>query len=76
MVCCLVKSEQSVNSSIYDAEGGETNLPRNKTIFCWLSRMKKRNGRSALNSTGGDSIFIAEQRLMMTAVAAAASDPK
>jgi len=29
-----------------------------------------------LNSTGGDSIFIAKQRVMMTAVAAAASDPK
>jgi hypothetical protein len=39
--------------------------------------MKNRNGRSALNSIGdalGD--IDAQQRIMTTAVAAAASDPK
>jgi hypothetical protein len=38
--------------------------------------MKKRNGRSALNSIGDDFEGIAMQRAMSTAVAAAASDPK
>jgi hypothetical protein len=38
--------------------------------------MKNRNGRSALNSTGDDFEGIARQRVMITAVAAAASDPK
>jgi len=64
------------NNSIYDAIGDETNLPLNKIIFFCLSRMKNRNGRSALNSTGDDLEGIARQRFMTTAVAAAASDPK
>lgn len=64
------------NSSIYDVVGGETSRPLNKTIFCRLSRMKNRNGLSALNSTGDDLETIAQQRFMTTAVAAAASDPK
>jgi hypothetical protein len=38
--------------------------------------MKNRNGRSALNSIGDAFTGIAMQRFMMTAVAAAASDPK
>ncbi|CAF4274159.1 unnamed protein product, partial [Rotaria sordida] len=61
----------------YDAVGGETNLPLNKTIFCRFSRMKNKNGRSALNSIGDVFGEIdAQQRIMTTAVAAAASDPK
>ena len=65
-----------MNSRFYDVVGGETNRPLNKTRFCLLSRMKNRNGRSALNSTAFDSIWLAPPRLIITAVAAAASDPK
>ncbi len=62
---------------IYDVVGGETNLPLNKTTFWWLSRIKNKNGRSALNSIGADFGEIdAQQRDIITAVAAAASDPK
>jgi hypothetical protein len=39
--------------------------------------MKNRNGRSALNSIGdGFGDIDAQQRVIITAVAAAASDPK
>ena len=62
--------------SIYAVDGGETNLPENKLRSSRVSRMKKRNGRSALNSTGcGSGSTDAQQRSKITAVAAAASDP-
>ncbi|CAF5161629.1 unnamed protein product, partial [Rotaria magnacalcarata] len=39
--------------------------------------MKNKNGRSSLNSIGdGFGLIEAQQRIMITAVAAAASDPK
>ncbi|CAF1537446.1 unnamed protein product, partial [Rotaria sordida] len=61
---------------IYTTVGGEINLPLNKTIFCRFSRMKNKNGRSALNSIGlgfrrVDDEFVS----IITAVAAAASEP-
>ncbi len=46
-------------------------------MFWWFSRIKNKNGRSALNSIGADFGEIdAQQRDIITAVAAAASDPK
>lgn len=53
------------------------NLPLNKTIFCRFSRIKNKNGRSALNSIGsGLGAIDVQHRVIITAVAAAASDPK
>jgi hypothetical protein len=46
-------------------------------MFWWFSRIKNKNGRSALNSIGaGFGETDAQHRDIITAVAAAASDPK
>lgn len=73
------KSEVAVGSmpEIYRSAGGETSLPAKSTVSFRTSRMKNKKGRSALNSIGdafGD--IDVQQRVMITAVAAAASDPR
>ena len=54
----------------------ERNFPLNKTIFRRVSRIENKNGRSTLNSIGIEGLATDAQRNMITAVAAAASDPK
>jgi hypothetical protein len=57
---------------------GDTNFPLKRTRFRLASRMKNKNGRSALNSIGSGLLApgAQPQRSIITSPAAAASVPK